>query len=247
LIVSVVGYLFIGAILSWLARGSSHETDLPSWTPTEVPARSVGRRTWLDAAALALLLIATAYRLTFAPSPVSLSADLRDLPTHFENWTLDTGALPLATDIRLTSPDDEIVRHYRNASGDRVRLYVAYYRRQEAGKELSHYALEPLDAGAQRLALDHQTGGRSEFIRNGGGNGQTLLFWYDINGRIVDNLYAAKAYTIWDALTRRRTNAAVVVVHLEPLTHRVDGSKAQDSAMGFVRAVLPALRRSFPS
>jgi EpsI family protein len=245
LIVSGVGYLLIGAVLSWLARGSSNDSH--SSTTTEGAVRFAHRRPWLDAAVLTLLLVAAAYRVTFIPSPISLSADLRDLPVHLENWTLDSGALPSAADIRLTAPDDEIVRNYRNASGDRVRLYIGYYRRQEAGKELSHYAIESLDAGAQRLALDRRPGGRTEFIRNRGGDKGTLLFWFDVNGRIVDNLLAAKAYTIWDGLTRRRTNAAVVVVHWEPMTPRVDDASAEKSAMGFVRAVLPVLRRSFPS
>ena len=39
-----------------------------------------------------------------------------------------------------------------------------------------------------------------------------MLFWYDVNGRIVADFYRLKSYTIWDAVTRRRTNGAVVMI-----------------------------------
>ena len=73
-----------------------------------------------------------------------------------------------------------------------------------------------------------------------------LIFWYDLNGRIVADMYLAKAYTVWDALTRRRTNGAVIMVAWEyPAGVELDASRLK--AIGFVRELVPLLRRHMPS
>jgi EpsI family protein len=46
--------------------------------------------------------------------------------------------------------------------------------------------------------------------QEGVGNRQLLLFWYNLNGRIVAGQYVAKIYTVWDALAHGRTNGAIV-------------------------------------
>jgi hypothetical protein len=73
-----------------------------------------------------------------------------------------------------------------------------------------------------------------------------MLFWYDVNGRIVTNLYLAKAYTVWDALAHRRTNAAAVAIQWQAASGD-DFIHAGEDALRFADAVAPLLREYLPS
>jgi EpsI family protein len=239
LAVSGTGYLLIGAVLSWLARG----TSVAQQRPADFAGRRTVRRPWIEASVLVLLVASATYLLTFKAAPVALSKELGALPRQLGDWVMDPAAGPTSVDLRLPVMDDQMVRDYRNATGERVRLYVGYYRHQEAGKELSAATVGELQAGAERLALTEE-GDVNGYIRTRGTDTSGVLYWFDVNGRIVDQIYAAKAYTILDALTRRRTNAALVVVQWE--SRRPGDPGAHDRARDFVRLVLHALRQSLP-
>ena len=150
-------------------------------------------------------------------------------------------------DHRFTAVDDDLVRVYRSASGERVRLYIGYYREQQQGKELTGDVSHALRAAASPLELTLDSGTieinqvvPEARIQRG------LIFWYDLNGRIVADMYLAKAYTVWDALTRRRTNGAVIMVAWEyPAGVEFDASRLK--AIGFVRELVPLLRRRMPA
>ena len=125
------------------------------------------------------------------------------------------GGYPTLTgERRFIATDDELVRVYRNSSGERVTLYIGYYHRQVDGKELTGEAGAALAAAASRVTLTSESGTLdvNEIVRAKAGARRGVLFWYDINGRIVSDLYRLKSYTIWDAMTRRRTNGAVVMI-----------------------------------
>ena len=71
-----------------------------------------------------------------------------------------------------------------------------------------------------------------------------VLFWYDINARVLSSNLSAKAATIWDALTRRRTNGALVMVYRD---RALDTEQDPDPELkGFVLDLLPALREHLP-
>jgi EpsI family protein len=157
-------------------------------------------------------------------------------------------AYPTASgEHRFTAVDDDLVRVYRSASGERVRLYIGYYRDQQQGKELTGDVSHALRAAASPLALtlDAETIEINQVVPEARIQ-RGLIFWYDLNGRIVADMYLAKAYTVWDALTRRRTNGAVVMVAWEcPPGVEFDASRLK--ALGFVRELVPVLRHYMPS
>ncbi len=190
---------------------------------------------------------------------------LHSLPGRIGDWTIDTLPQPAAVrfpaldnellhaypnasgDHRFTAVDDDLVRVYRSASGERVRLYIGYYREQQQGKELTGDVSHALRAAASplELTLDSETIEINQVVPEARIQ-RGLIFWYDLNGRIVADMYLVKAYTVWDALTRRRTNGAVIMVAWEyPAAVELDASRLK--AIGFVRELVPLLRRHMPS
>jgi EpsI family protein len=105
----------------------------------------------------------------------------------------------------------------------------------------------PLHQGVQtlRVVTGHsEVAGDRKFGANKYKNGE-ILFWYDINGRILANGLTAKASTIWDALTRGRTNGALVMVYRDPepnVTQESSSAELKDFAV----EVLPILRNYLP-
>jgi len=270
--ISALGYLAIGGCFSLLSTSNrtprSQADDGTPTSPAAVFPPLARRRVWLDAAVLFVMLGAGASRLSAMPRHVHLSDDLRSLESRFDDWTMEIG--PLATPVpfpsidddlvdvggypsltgarRFIAVDDELVRVYRNSSGNRVQLYIGYYDRQESGKELTGDASGALAAAASPLTLLTEPGTPTlnEVVREQAGTRRGLLFWYDINGRIVSDVYRLKSYTIWNALTRRRTNGAVVMIAWDgPAGARSETSR--ERAIEFAQALMPVLRRHFPS
>jgi EpsI family protein len=125
---------------------------------------------------------------------------------------------------------------------------VGYYRRQNQGKELAGDAAHVLQSAASDVSLEVRRGTvrMKEVVARSAGRELGLLYWYDVNGRLTSDVYIAKGYTILDALTRARTNGAVVMVAWEPGADQTPEA-ARELAFGFVQQLLPELRPLLPS
>jgi EpsI family protein len=260
--VSALGYTLIGAFFSVLTRPSRETDERPHAAGAST---FITRRVALDAALICLLLLGGAIRLSATQSEVPLSNGLATLD-HVGDWTMDVispiaavplpalddalvGGYPTMTgQRRFADADEELVRSYRNLSQTRVQLYVGYYNRQSQGKELSGEASDALRLAATPLALRTASGSYdvSEIVREGAAGSRGVIFWYVINGRIVPDIYRAKGYTIVDAVTRHRTNGAVVMIawSSEPGT---SPEEAKSGAVAFAEALIPVLGRRLPS
>ena len=227
-----------------------------------------GRFLWLEAGTLMAVVFVGILPFLLRPASVRLDDALHALPGRIGDWTMDAFPQPAAVrfpalenellrayptasgDHRFTAVDDNLVRVYRSASGERVRLYIGYYREQQQGKELSGDASHALRAAASPLevTLDSGTIAINQVVPEARIQ-RGLIFWYDLNGRIVADMYLAKAYTVWDALTRRRTNGAVIMVAWEyPAGVEFDASrlKASGSCGNSFRFCDAACPRSAP-
>ena len=72
---------------------------------------------------------------------------------------------------------------------------------------------------------------------------QLILYWYQDRGRVVASEYAAKGYLVWDAMTRNRTDGALVRI----TTPIVGGEEdAYQHALAFLRTAWQPLRPHLP-
>jgi EpsI family protein len=264
LAISVAGYLVLAACLSLLAK--TERSRAARGEPGQSPAVStVHHRPLIEIALVALMSLAALSPIVARRFEVGLRAELGSLPIRIDDWGIEApsglpsrfpgieesfvGAYPSsAGERRFQEIDDELLREYSNRAGERVRLYVGYYRRQAQGKEIAGDAGHVLHSAASDLWLNlpNQTVQLREVVRREGNVDRGLLYWYDVNGRVVSNMYAAKGYTIWDALTRARTNAAVVMIAWRA-TAGPTSQQARLNAIAFARRLLPELRPLFPS
>jgi EpsI family protein len=191
-----------------------------------------------------LLLLAFASYLTFYfRGPVPLRQNFSTFPAVIGNWA-ESGEAYQAPILRVEGADEELHRIYVGPEDHRLHLYVAYFERQQHEKEAVSHLMAPFHRNAQTLLLDEAHSGstvgwRSNIDIHDPGE---VFFWYDINGRVVSDPIAAKAATIKDALTRGRTNGALVLIHRQG-----NCPEGADQAMkDFILALLPLLRDYLP-
>jgi EpsI family protein len=139
---------------------------------------------------------------------------------------------------RFDALDKEVLRTYRHVSGRRVQLYIGYYGSQQDGKELTGAMSRALQTvassvsvvrGAETVALREVVQRREEGPRG-------VVFWYIVNDCVTSNIYAAKLYTLWHAMTKWRTRGTVMMVAWDGA--KTDAVAARAAALDFAGALL---------
>lgn len=116
--------------------------------------------------------------------------------------------------------DDYILADFLDSNKNYVNLYVAYYASQRKGESAhSPRTCIPGDGWQITSFTQHRVGGVTaggktltvnRAVIQKGDNKQLVYYWFQQRGRIITNEYLVKWYLFWDALTRNRTDGALV-------------------------------------
>jgi EpsI family protein len=209
---------------------------------------SAWRHYWI---ALGLLVVAVPVPTHMAEQrETPLRRPLNDLDHVFDGWQgRDT---LISEHIRaVLGTEDVLARQYINDGGQRVSLYVSFFSRQQRG-EISHSPKNCLPgAGWQPIRstyAQYPLPGRgaakiNEVVFEREGRRQLVFYWFRERERIVASEYRVKWYLLWDALTRGRTDGALVRVSAP-----IDDSpeQARRACFDFMRVALPRLDQILP-
>jgi exosortase D (VPLPA-CTERM-specific) len=150
---------------------------------------------------------------------------------------------------------DYLIADYRNTNGKTIDLYIAYYESQSKGKSIhSPDTCLPgsgwvfTESGKVKIPLDDSNTRmlsvkRSIMIKNG--EKQIAYYWFSQRGRNLTNPFELKVYNFWDALTRQRTDGALVRV-ITPVSEEEEIQQAEARLVGFVKLVNPVLEGYIP-
>jgi EpsI family protein len=111
---------------------------------------------------------------------------------------------------------------YKDSLGGSINFYVVYNESQRKGESI-HSPATCLPGtgwifnqdGAVTIPLSTNDGGLMKVNRafmQKGAYKQLSYYWFPQRGRILTNAYQLKLYAFWDALTRQRTDGALVRV-----------------------------------
>ena len=109
--------------------------------------------------------------------------------------------------------DDYLARDYAGPRGERVSLFVAYFRSQRAG-QTPHSPKNCLPGSgwtwsvADTIAVNAIEINR--YLVSKGDERAVVLYWYQSHGRVVASEYRAALFTAWDALRYNRTDTELV-------------------------------------
>jgi exosortase D (VPLPA-CTERM-specific) len=148
---------------------------------------------------------------------------------------------------------DYVIADYRNPAGRSVNFYTAYYESQRKGEAI--HSPEACLPGSGWVF--NQTGlaeipvGNGQTIRvnrafmEKAGQKQLSYFWFAQRNRVLTNLYQVKVYTFWSALTKHRTDGALVRL-ITPIYGNEDAKEAEKRLQGFTQLMFPVLKSFIP-
>lgn len=181
---------------------------------------------------------------------MSLRRPLREIPLTLGSWTGEERPLEQRI-VEAAGVDDYLNRIYTDPAGNPVRLYLGYYGTQRTGDTihspkncLPGSGWEPVGAG--RLAIAVPNGANivvNDYLVEKGLDRQLVLYWYHARGRVEASEYWAKVWLVSDAITRNRTDGALVRL----VTPTRDGEgRARARAVEFAQALYPHLNKFVP-
>lgn len=206
------------------------------------------RQFWISV----LILISAIFCLRYLSygEAIPLRRNLSELPLAVGDWKGREQGLEERA-VEILGVEDSVMRAYINDKGLVVWLYVGYYESQRQG-DIIHspkhcYPASGWHPAQNRVAeISLSSGDRikvNQYVIQKGLDKQVVLYWYQERGRIITNEYWAKLYLVFDAITRNRTDGALVRISA-PVIGSVD--QAHECAVGFVRHIFPHLEALLP-
>ena len=149
---------------------------------------------------------------------------------------------------------DYVIVDYVNG-GRGVNFYTAYYESQRKGESihspetcLPGSGWEFRNAGSLTLPLADRRGGpmrvNKAFMVKGNSQ-QLAYFWFPQRDRVLTNAWELKLYNFWDALTRQRTDGALVRV-ITPVYPNESVDDADKRLAAFTKEIVPVLNEFLP-
>ena len=157
--------------------------------------------------------------------------------------------------LEVLKADDILSRIYQNkVNGQAANLFIAYFETQRTGKA-PHSPKNCLPGAGwvqeQSGTIDLPVTGEpapirvNRYIVSQGQNQSVVLYWYQARNRVIASEYAAKIFTVADAIRYNRSDTALVRVVVG-----VDGrgpDHAMQAALGFVQSFFEPLKQYLPS
>lgn len=224
--------------------------DLPMPTPAGavIHARTIPLQAWVGLMLLALAVTAAVSvggRTEVIPQRVGFES----FPLTLNSWHAQTERLDsiILDELKL---DDYFLADYRNDRNEFVNFYVAYYASQRSGAS-AHSPRSCLPGGGWRTESHTQIyiePGHlpvNRFVISKGEYRTLVYYWFKQRDRIITNEFAVKWYLLWDALTRNRTDGALVRL-TTTLAPGEDAERGDERLRDFAELALPKLAGYVP-
>jgi EpsI family protein len=175
---------------------------------------------------------------------------LRDLPYTVGKWSGQERPLSERI-VQAVSVSDYTNRLYIADGIAPVELYVGYYGSQKTGDTI-HSPKNCLPGGGwypvhSGFATISVAGGRqivvNEYVIQRDENKQLVFYWYQGRDRVIASEYAAKFWMVADAISRNRTDGALVRLNT-PINDKEASGRAR--LVGFTQDLFPQLDEIIP-
>jgi len=240
-----------------------HTSNLQPSAPSSLPPSNLQPQTSSNALLRpaylfsVALLIPVALASSFLGQRIEVPPDRAlfvDFPMHIEGWTGTSLSLEQQY-IDALRFDDYVLAEYRHDGNQPVTFYSAYYRSQRKGQS-AHSPQSCLPGGGWEVSslksldfdrvsgMTHQLHANRAVIEKGNQK-QIVLYWFKQRDRILTSEYLVKFYLFWDALSRARTDGALV--RIASLVGPGETEEIVDQRMRqFVSVLQPELNRYVP-
>ncbi len=180
---------------------------------------------------------------------------LNTFPLQVSDWVGRQQAIEQTYLNQLKLTDYLVVSYARPGDREAIELYVAYYESQRKGASV-HSPRACLPGGGWEI-VDFDQYLVPEVGPDGAGmhvnralislreHRQLVYYWFQQRDRILTNEYLVKWYIFWDALTRNRTDGALIRLVVN-MPEGMDIAEADARMQSFMKDVDPTLAYYLP-
>lgn len=229
--------------------------DFPEPTPAD--AEIVYRETPKSFYASLMIITLVATSVFALPEREEIIPDRKqytEFPLEFDGWVGRTGYLEQIY-IDALKLSDYALNDYSGTDGGSVNFYSAYYDSQRKGAS-AHSPKSCIPGGGWRITSfsNHKVQGANignvslvvnRLVIEKGENKQLVYYWFQQRGRIVTNEYMMKWYLFWDAVTKSRTDGALMRL-TTILNPGQDIEIADQRLESFANAISPVVHEYVP-
>ena len=214
--------LLIGVnfVLKWIFKSGKTETSVDN----AVDANASTRIGWMTALPLIAVLLASGIFINWFVHRGELEIPrkaLTELPTQLGEWRQKGSEIKFDEGIEsVLRTTDYTMREYTDATGRIANLYVGYYASQRTGA--TYHSPQNCLPGAGWVLTDPKyidittADGRkftaNRYIIENGIYKEVMIYWYQGRGHTEASEYRDKINTVFDSVTRRRSDGAIVRV-----------------------------------
>jgi exosortase D (VPLPA-CTERM-specific) len=231
--------------------------DFPESTPKDARLRyrPLSRLYWMAAVVVAVLVVSF---FILSEKRVDVKVPRKEFsgfPMVISDWNGKVESMDQIY-VDALKLEDYLLANYVNNQQQVVNLYFAYYGSQNTAasihsprvcmpgggweiKRLTQQVVDGIRTGSQPLRVN-----RAEIEL--GDNKQLVYYWFQMQGRAITSEYLLKWFVFWDALTRNRTDAALVRVTTS-LRHGESFADADGRLIDFVKTLNPQISDYVPN
>ncbi len=182
----------------------------------------------------------------------TMSKPFTDFPMQISQWNGEKDVLDQRF-IDALDFSDYIIADYRDQAGKEINFYVAYYNSQQKGESI-HSPATCLRGGGWNFKQSGTThvplpGNTAIPVSRGvlekGKYRQLAYYWFPMRGRMLTNAFQMKWFNFWDALTKQRTDGALVRV-IAPVLPGETIAQTEARLQSFIKEVEPILSEYLP-
>jgi exosortase D (VPLPA-CTERM-specific) len=220
---------------------------------SEIRARKINKP-FLVSSFVVVLGLSSVLLLDERPEVIPARAEFMDFPMEVSDWRGKRGRIE-SIYLDTLKLDDYLMADFIDRQNNLVNLYVAYYGSQKKG-ESAHSPRSCIPGGGWQIKELTQTDIKNaavnglplsvnRLIIQNGEQKQLVYYWFQQRGRVITNEYLVKWYIFWDALTRNRTDGALVRL-TAPVPSSRDMAEVDELLADFARATADPLRNHVP-
>jgi exosortase D (VPLPA-CTERM-specific) len=175
-----------------------------------------------------------------------------DFPMRLQEWEGRRSAMD-AVYLNQLKLSDYLYATYQSAADSPVNVWVAYYDSQRKG-DSTHSPASCLPGGGWQfqtfapytlgVAGGNLTVNRAVIVH--GDERELMYYWFPQRGRDITNDYLLKWYLLWDAITRDRTDGALVRL-IAPLPLGSSPAEGDRQLTSFARSFVAVLPQYVPN
>jgi len=173
-------------------------------------------------------------------------------PLQVGGWS-GTGEVMEQEFVHKLQFSDYVIINYRDQKNHFVNFYAVYYETQQKGESIhSPETCFPMSGWRFNqteeivIRLKNGTSLRvNRVLMEKDGEQQLAYYWFPQRGRVLTKLYQLKLYNFWDALTRQRTDGALVRV-VTPIAGSERSEDADGRIRDFLKDIIPLLYAFIP-